>query len=159
MLATMLLSVALGAATPQADLRPDLSWMAGYWLSCEGGREVSETWTDPRLNLMAGVSVTVRDGRVGFEQSRIAPIDPTPAAPLAYFAQPEGAPVTVFPVIDSGANRVTFEQPAVDDFPKRVIYEREGDVLSARIEGEIEGQARTIGWRFHKAELNARCPR
>lgn len=148
---TMLLAVAL-----QADLRPDLGWMSGYWLSCEAGREVSETWTDPRLNLMAGVSVTVRDGRVGFELSRIAPVDPTPAAPLAYFAQPEGAPVTLFPVIDSGPNRVTFEQ-AADDFPKRVIYEREGDVLSARIEGEIEGQARTIGWRFQTAELNARC--
>lgn len=157
MLTTMLLAATLQAATPQTDLRPDLGWMSGYWLSCEAEREVSETWTDPRLNLMAGVSVTVRGGRVGFELSRIAPVDPTPAAPLAYFAQPEGAPVTLFPVIDSGPNRVTFEQPADDDFPKRVIYEREGDVLSARIEGEIEGQARTIGWRFQKAELNARC--
>ena len=24
----------------QADPRPDLGWMAGYWLSCEDGREV-----------------------------------------------------------------------------------------------------------------------
>lgn len=145
------------AAALQADLRPDLSWMAGYWLSCEDGREVSETWTDPRLNLMAGVSVTVRDGRVGFELSRIAPVDPTPAAPLAYFAQPEGMPVTVFPVVDSGPDRVVFEQSA-HDFPQRVVYERDGDVLSARIEGEINGQARTIRWRFNRAELNGRCP-
>lgn len=153
MLTTMMLAVAI-----QADLRPDLNWMSGSWLSCQGGREVSEIWTDPRLNLMAGVSVTVRDGRVGFELSRIAPLDPNPAAPLAYFAQPEGAPVTVFPVIASGPHQVTFEQPADDDFPKRIHYERTGDVLSARIEGEIDGQARTVEWRFQKAELNARCP-
>lgn len=141
----------------QADPRPDLGWMAGYWLSCEDGREVSETWTDPRLGLMAGTSVTVRGGRVGFELSRIAPTGPAPDAPLAYFAQPEGMAVTVFPVVASGPNQVTFEQPA-HDFPRRIVYERAGDMLSARIEGDIDGETRTIRWRFRTAELNARCP-
>ena len=141
----------------QADPRPDLGWMAGYWLSCEDGREVSETWTDPRLGLMAGTSVTVRGGRVGFELSRIAPTGPAPDAPLAYFAQPEGMAVTVFPVVASEPNQVTFEQPA-HDFPRRIVYERAGDVLSARIEGDIDGETRTIRWRFRTAELNARCP-
>jgi hypothetical protein len=23
-----------------------LAWMSGYWLSCDDGREVSETWSD-----------------------------------------------------------------------------------------------------------------
>jgi hypothetical protein len=152
-----MLTVLMMTAALQADLRPDLSWMSGYWLSCEESREVSETWTDPRLGLMAGTSVTVRDGRVGFELSRIAPTGATPDAPLAYFAQPEGMAVTVFPVIASSPNQVTFEQPA-HDFPKRIVYARDGDVLSARIEGEIDGETRIIGWRFDKAELNARCP-
>lgn len=132
--------------------------MSGYWLSCEDGREVSETWTDPRLNLMAGTSVTVRDGRVGFELSRIAPTEATADAPLAYFAQPEDMAVTVFSVVASGPNAVTFEQPADDDFPKRILCRRDGDVLSARIEGEIDGEIRAVDWRFDKAELNARCP-
>jgi len=154
---TVLMMTAVLQADLRPELRPDLTWMSGYWLSCEDGREVSETWTDPRLGLMAGVAVTVRNGRVGFELSRIAPVEAAPDAPLAYFAQPEGAPVTVFPVVASAPNRVTFEQ-AAHDFPQRVVYEREGEVLSARIEGEIDGEARTIRWRFHKAELNARCP-
>lgn len=155
----MLTALTLTAAliVPQADLRPDLGWMAGYWLSCEGGREVAETWSLPRLNLMAGTSITVRNGRVGWELSRIAPTGPEADAPLAYFAQPEGQTPTTFPVIESGPNRVVFQQ-AAHDFPQRVIYEREGDVLNARIEGEINGEARVIRWRFHKAELNARCP-
>ena len=152
-----MLTLMLFAAALQNDLRPDLGWMSGYWLSCEAGREVSETWTDPRLDLMVGASVTVRAGRVGYELSRIAPVDPTPAAPLAYFAQPEGQPVTVFPVVESGPNRVTFEQ-AAHDFPQRIVYERDGDVLSARIEGEMGGATRTVRWRFNKAELNSRCP-
>jgi hypothetical protein len=31
-------------------------------------------------------------------------------------------------------------------------------VLNARIEGEIDGQMRTIRWQFHKAEFNSNCP-
>lgn len=154
----MLLTAAvMMTAALQADVRPDLGWMSGYWLSCDNGREVSETWTDPRLGLMAGTSVTVRNGRVSYELSRIAPTGPAPEAPLAYFAQPEGQPVTAFAVVESAPNRVVFQQ-AAHDFPQRIVYERVGDVLNARIEGEIDGQARTIGWRFQKAELNARCP-
>ena len=153
----MMLTVLVLGLAMQADTRPDLGWMSGYWLSCDNGREVSETWTDPRLHLMAGVNVTVRGERVGFEMSRIAPTDAAADAPLAYFAQPEGMPATVFPVVQSGPNRVVFEQ-AAHDFPQRIIYERDGDVLNARIEGEINGQTREVRWRFNKAELNARCP-
>lgn len=157
MLTPLLLAAVLQAA-PVQDLRPDLGWMAGYWLSCEPGREVSETWTDPRLNLMLGTALTVRGGQAGWELSRIAPAGPTPTAPLAYFALPEGQSPTTFPVVDSGPNRVVFEQAADDDFPKRVVYERDGDVLNARIEGTLDGEGRIIRWRFRKAELNARCP-
>ncbi|RZJ86126.1 MAG: hypothetical protein EON88_25270 [Brevundimonas sp.] len=153
----MLTAALIMTAALQAELRPDLSWMSGYWLACDNGREVSETWSDPRLDLMTGMNVTVRNGRVGFELSRIAPAEATADSPFAYFAQPEGQPVTVFPVIDSAPNRVVFQQSA-HDFPQRVIYEREGDVLNARIEGEINGEERSVRWRFRKAELNARCP-
>ena len=153
----MMLTVLMLGLAMQADTRPDLGWMSGYWLSCDNGREVSEVWTDPRLGLMAGVNVTVRGDRVGFELSRIAPAGPEAGAPFAYHAQPEGMPATVFPVVEAGQNRVVFEQ-AAHDFPQRIIYERDGDVLNARIEGEIDGQTREVRWRFDKAELNARCP-
>lgn len=147
----------LMTAALQAELRPDLGWMSGYWLSCEGGREVSETWSDPRAGLMTGMNITVRNGRAGFELSRIAPTTASPDAPFGYFAQPEGQAATLFPVIEAAPGRVVFQQ-AAHDFPQRIVYEREGDVLNARIEGEIEGQTRTVRWRFQKAELNARCP-
>ena len=132
---------------------PDLSWMAGYWLDCTGGREVSETWSDPRAGLMAGHALTVTRGRVSFE---LAHIGPTPHG-LAYVAQPGGAPPVAFVLVERGPMKAVFAN-AENDFPTRVIYERSGDALSARIEGEIDGQPRSLAWNFTAAPLNSRCP-
>ena len=45
-----MLTAALAAALIQtaAPPTPDLSWIAGYWRDCSNGREVSDTWSDPR---------------------------------------------------------------------------------------------------------------
>ena len=131
----------------------DLSWMSGYWLSCEDGREVSETWSDPRGELMAGHGLTLAGGRTSYEALRIAPHD----GGLAYMAQPGGAPATVFRAVEIGPGRAVFEN-AGHDFPQRITYAREDDVLIARIEGEADGRARSLEWRFRRAELNAPCP-
>ena len=132
-----------------------LSWMSGYWLTCDDGREVSETWTDPRGGLMAGNSVTLQGGRVSFELSRIAPT--APDAGVAYFAGVEGAAPVVFPAVEVSGTRVVFENPT-HDFPQRVIYERDGDVLKARIEGHMGDRREVMAWEYRKAELNDRCP-
>ena len=151
-LLTALSAAALIQATPPA---PDLSWLAGYWLDCSRGREASETWSDPRAGLMVGHTVTVRNGRSGFESARIAPLTD---GGLAYFAQPGGAPATPFRLVDSGPQRAVFANPA-NDFPHRILYQRAGDVLTARIEGADDDETRSVEWTFNKAQLNARCPR
>lgn len=133
----------------------DVSWMAGYWLDCSNGREASETWSDPRGGLMVGHAVTLTaDGRPSFEVSHIGLTDEG----FAYVAQPGGAPPTSFLQIDGGPNRTVFHN-AENDFPTQVIYEREGDTLRARIEGVIDGQARSMEWTFEAKPLNTRCPR
>ncbi len=53
--------------------------------------------------------------------------------------------------------RAVFEN-AENDFPQRVIYSRDGDVLTGRIEGTIDGQPQAMEWVYQPAELNARCP-
>lgn len=144
------------AATLTQAVAPtaDTGWMAGYWLDCSNGREASETWSDPRAGLMVGHAVTVgRDGEASFEVARIGQ---TPQG-LAYMAQPEGAPPTVFVLSDGGPNRAVFSN-AENDFPTRVIYERDGDRLTARIEGEIDGSPRSMEWTFEAKPLNSRCP-
>ncbi|MBN9479351.1 MAG: hypothetical protein J0I52_03870 [Bordetella sp.] len=151
----MPVSSLLAAALLQtAAPAPDLSWLAGYWLDCSGGREASETWSDPREGLIVGHSVTVRNGRSGFESARIGPLED---GGLAYFAQPGGVPATPFRLIDSGPQRAVFANPD-NDFPHRIIYEREGETLNARIEGADDDENRSAQWRFKRAELNARCP-
>jgi len=149
-----LLAAALWQASLPATPAPDLSWLAGYWLDCSGGREASETWSDPRAGLIVGHSVTVRNGRSGFESARIAPLT---EGGLAYFAQPGGAPATSFRLVDSGPQRAVFANTD-NDFPHRIIYERAGDRLTARIEGADDDENRSVQWRFNRAELNARCP-
>jgi hypothetical protein len=126
--------------------------MAGYWLDCSGGREASETWSDPRGGRMVGHALSVRGEDVSFETSSIGPYGDG----LAYFARPGGGDLTVFPLAERSEGRAVFENPQ-NDFPTRVIYHRIGEVMTARIEGQIDGQPRAMEWRFQKAELNARC--
>ena len=54
-------SVLAAALMQTAPAAPDLSWLAGYWLDCSGGREASETWSDPRAGLVVGHAA--HDGR------------------------------------------------------------------------------------------------
>lgn len=147
----ILLSFGLTAAAPTSD--PDLSWLAGYWLSCDGGREVSETWSDPRAGVLVNTTVTVEAGRASVETGRLAAVD----GALAFHAQPDGQPAAVFPMTGFGALEVTFANPS-HDFPQRITYSRAGDVLTARIEGRMDGRTQGMEWRYAKAELNARCP-
>lgn len=147
--AALLLQTAAPAAAP-----PDLSWMSGYWLDCSNGREVAEAWSEERAGLRVGWNLTVsRSGRPGFEVSHIA----TLPQGFAYVAQPSGAPPTAFVMSDSGPNHVVFSN-AENDFPNHIRYERDGDVLKARIDGTIDGQARSVSWSFTSRPLNTRCP-
>lgn len=148
---TAALAAALIQTAPAAP--PDMSWLAGYWLDCSNGREQSETWSDPRAGLTVGHAMSLSGTRVSFEVAQIG------AGPqgFAYFAQPRGAPPTVFVLSESGPNRAVFANPE-NDFPTRIIYERDGDALHARIEGEMNGQARSMEWNFRAAPLNTRCP-
>ncbi len=153
-LAALTTATLLQTAPVTAD---QLSWMSGYWLSCEDGREVSETWSDPRGGLMLGTSITMKNGRLdGFESSRIAVPDGADTT-VSYFAGVEGAAPVAFPAREASGTRVVFEN-AGHDFPQRVIYERTGEVLNARIEGHMGDREQVMRWSYRKAELNERCP-
>ena len=149
--ALVLASILSSAPTPRVE---DLGWLAGYWLDCSGGREASETWSDPRAGLMVGHAVTVRDGRASFEalHIRIGADDR-----LVYVAQPGGAAPVAFALADLEDGVAVFANPD-HDFPQRIVYRRDGRRLTARVEGEIDGRTRSLEWRFEAAELNARCP-
>jgi hypothetical protein len=62
-----------------------------------------------------------------------------------------------FAAKEASGTRVVFENPD-HDFPQRIIYERNGDVLNARIEGRMGEREQAMTWSYRKAELNTRCP-
>ncbi len=153
MIGSLLLQAALAAAP---STTPDLSWLAGYWLSCLPTREVSDTWTGPRAGVLAGTTVTTRPGRpLQVEFARIA-IGANGV--LAFHAIPDGQPPEAFPLRAAGDQRLVFEN-LTHDFPQRVIYSRRGDTLIGRIEGKVGGVERSTEWIYTAAPLNAVCPR
>ena len=50
-----------------------------------------------------------------------------------------------------------FENPS-HDFPQRVIYWREGSVLAARVEGQIDGRTEGEEWRLSRNSGGEGCP-
>lgn len=143
------LILAAQLATPSV---PDMNWIAGYWLSCDGGREVAEYWSDARGDVLFNTTVNLNGDRVSSERTVITSVEDR----LAFVYEPTG-PNVVFSLVSLDGQRAVFEN-AENDFPQRVIYSRDGDVLTGRIEGTIDGQGRSMQWTYQAAEMNARCP-
>ena len=147
MLATLIAAV----QAPQ----PDLDWLAGYWLSCEDGRDVAETWSERRGGVLLGSSITTGRQAFSWEQMRIETGIPGPED-ISFVALPRGADApTAFRLVRAGEREAVFENPG-HDFPQRVIYRRDGDRLTGRIEG-AEGEG--MEWNFRAAPINTRCGR
>lgn len=151
----LLIAAALAAQGPPPPGQPDLDWLAGYWLACDERMEVAELWTTRRGGVMLGGSITYGIQAFGWEQVRIeTTID---GATMQYVARPRGAAAdTVFRLARGGPNEAVFENPA-HDYPQRIIYRREGEVLAARTEDMAGGSGQDF--RYRAAPLNARCPR
>ena len=137
------------SAQGAANGSPD--WISGYWLSCENGRETAESWIGAGTGTLLGTNLSGG----GFEFLRIAANED---GGLSYYSMPNGAsPPTAFALTTNADQRAVFEN-LQHDFPQRIIYERDGDVLVARIEGTMDGRAESMQWRFERAEQDAHCP-
>lgn len=156
MAAGLALGLAACATAPAPETHsgaPD--WLSGYWLSCAEGAETAENWIGAGRGVLLGTNIT-RGRRIQFEFLRIAP---NGDAVLTYYSMPNGrAPPTEFTLIRQEPRRVVFEN-AAHDFPQRIIYARDGSALHARIEGEIDGRAESMEWRFRRARADEACPR
>jgi hypothetical protein len=124
----------------------DLSWMVGDWMEKKGATATEEHWLPPSGGLMAAVNRTVSDGKpTTFEFLRIEMHDGKPS----YLSSPNGRPAVEFKSIEQSATKIVFEDPG-REFPRRILYWRDGDALMARIEGTINGQPRSREWRFER---------
>ena len=114
----------------------DISWIAGDWQTAPGGRrQIEEHWTAVAGGSMMGVSRTIEvtgagDKTVEFEYLRIE----QRADGIYYVAHPKArCPGTDFKLTRSSATEAVFENPQ-HDFPKRIIYRKTDEGLTASID-------------------------
>lgn len=149
--AAVIASLAVGrqnqASKPTLD---SLAWMAGSWSGVSGGMEMEEHWTAPSGDSMIGLHRDVGKGRtLSFEFLRIE----QQGDRIVYLSMPKGqSPPTPFALKEASASRVVFEN-AAHDFPQRIIYWKDGLDLRARIEGTVNGKARSEEWRWAPGQL------
>ena len=146
MIRTSAAALALAVTAAHAANLDDLAWLAGAWSETKGDTVTQEQWLDGTGSLMLGAGKTVKAGKVTtFELMRIEPRGDS----ASYFASPGGKGWTEFPAIERSAGRIAFENKE-HGFPQRVVYWRDGDALMARIEGTVNGQARSRQWRYER---------
>ena len=94
---------------------------------------------------MIGIHRDVAKGRtVSFELLRIE----SQKDQIVYLSMPNGrSPATPFPLKEASGTRVVFENPT-HDFPQRIIYWRDGEVLHARTEGLVRGALESEEWQW-----------
>jgi hypothetical protein len=124
-------------------------WMSGHWCLDKGNDHIEEYWLPQRGGMLLGISRTTRGERAaGFELMRIVTGD----SEARFIAQPEGGPPVIFEMTTRGPTWARFENPE-HDFPTRVEYRREGDLLRASIAGPgKEGKERVVPFEYR------RCP-
>src|SRR5262249_13258104 len=140
-----------------------VAWLAGSWITEQGADAANRTineehWTQPAGGTMFGMNRTLTPGAQGaparttfFEYLRI---ESAPTG-LVYLASPKGRqPPTPFKMVESSASpqRVVFENPQ-HDYPKRIIYWRDGNLMHARIEGDENGTPQSEEWTWRRARF------
>ncbi|MDH3403956.1 MAG: DUF6265 family protein [Acidobacteriota bacterium] len=153
MKAAALVAGLLAAGPAVAEPPPaieSLTWMCGAWGDPEAATEV---WMAPLDGLMLGVNRAARPGQMPFfEFLRIEQrVDG-----IVFLASPLGREAVEFRLRELGAERVVFENPE-HDFPQRIAYRLDGDVLSAEASaGDGEGrQVQTFRWQRRAACASA----
>lgn len=130
---------------------PDLSWMAGDWVSCAPGEVVEERWLGPSGGALVGVNLTRTPTGDSFEFLRVGP---GAKGGVAFIARPGGAAPTEFALVEAREGYARFEDPA-HDFPKRIVYRRDGEAMVA---AATDLQDKGPSWRFVRGEASA-CPK
>ena len=129
----IILTLFITSASTQNPTLTDISWISGDWQTAPGGRaQIEEHWTQVAGATMMGMSRTVAGEKtVEFEYLRIE----QRADGVYYVAHPKArCPGTDFKLTRASATEAVFENPQ-HDFPKRIIYRKGEDSLTASIDG------------------------
>jgi len=140
--------LAVASSAPPNDLGR-LGWLAGTWTGSKDGVWTEEHWSTPAGGGLMGMHKDAKDGRMtSYEFFRIVPDD---AGRVCYMASPLGRSPVPFRAVEVSDHRVVFENRE-HDFPQRILYWRDNDVLHARIEGRIKGEEQSEEWAWQRAQ-------
>ena len=129
LLASLILLTTISVENPTLA---DISWISGDWQTAPSGRkQIEEHWTAVAGGSMMGMSRAVAgDKTVEFEYLRIE----QRTDGIYYVAHPGArCPGTDFKLTSASATEAVFENPQ-HDFPKRIIYRKTDDGLTASID-------------------------
>lgn len=121
-------------------------WLGGHWVREDKakGSWTEESWL-ARGDLMVGVGMSGSGEKArSFEFMRIAK---DKDGVMTFWGSPQGGPPVPFKMVSLSAAEVVFENPA-HDFPTRIRYRREDDLLIATVSGPEGKDAQT--WRFRR---------
>lgn len=141
----MLMALALMAAG-QGAAPAQLDWLVGTWCTePRNGSLTCEIWMPMDEGVMRGEGTTRTERGTTRERMRIQ-ISETGAV---FHAEPQGQAPADFRAVemDAAARAVTFEN-AAHDYPQRVRYWREGELLMAEI--SLADGSKPQRWRYQR---------
>ncbi len=137
---TMLAALAAAGAQPELP-----AWMAGCWEQRQGERWTEECWTTPRAGVMLGSGRSGTGDRL--QSWEVMQIMQDPNVGMAFWGAPSGRDRTSFGWTADGGEGVTFIN-ATHDYPQRIRYWREGDMLNA--ETSLVDGGRPMRWTYRR---------
>jgi uncharacterized protein YndB with AHSA1/START domain len=123
-----------------------LAWLAGTWAADDCRGLVSEQWLAVHPRLLLGTNRTMAGGQLRtYEHLEIH----ARSDGVYYRALPEGQQPVEFRLVELGQQRAVFENPE-HDFPRRIAYRLDGDLLIAEITGEANGVPLSRSWAWKR---------
>lgn len=146
--AVSLCGFAAAAAAP-ADRIGLPDWMSGCWVTQEGDSRTEECWTTPIAGTMVGTAISAKGSKLtNWESMRMTVADPdAPAAPMILAVQLKGSAKVIFSLAADEKPGLTFYNRRTD-YPQRVRYWREGDMLVGEI--AMADGTRAVRWSYRR---------
>jgi hypothetical protein len=135
----------------------DLAWLAGRWTGTFfDGEPCEEAWLPPLGGTMIGTFRALRGGRGAFYEILVVEVTGDGLVlrmrhfdgGLEPWASEAGATPS-WPLVSIDGQRAVFED-AERPFPQRQVYERDGDRLTIRLEGEQQGRPHAMAFSFQR---------
>ncbi len=122
-----------------------LSWLRGKWINInpEPGTTAYEKWTVISNRNLRGLGMTMKDGDIVFKENLDLHIEDGFIYYMAVVK--ENYEPVYFKLTELSDNGFVCENPK-HDFPKKISYQREGNILKATISGD----GKSIDYVFEK---------